>query len=89
VMQAREEPGLAFELLSQAFLSKQRLFQRDCGVETLIDGFVNRTHTALPKLAHDAITTLQDCFRRQHSAIIHEPPGPCLSAANQVCYPHE
>ena len=58
MMQAREESGLAFKLLSQAFLGKQRLFQRDRGVETLIDGLVNRTHPALPKLAYDAIATL-------------------------------
>jgi hypothetical protein len=58
MMQAREESGLAFELLPQAFLGKQGLLERDSGVETLIDGLVNRTHPALPKLANDAIATL-------------------------------
>ena len=58
MMQTREESGLAFELLAQALLGKQRLFQCHGRVETLVDGFINRTHTALPKLAYDAITTL-------------------------------
>src|ERR1043165_4526190 len=58
MMQAREESCFTFELLPQTFLGKQRLLQRDSGVETLVDGLVNRTHAALPKLANDAITTL-------------------------------
>jgi hypothetical protein len=66
-MKSCEESCLTFELLPQPFLGKQCLFERDCGVETLVDSLINRTHTALPKLAYDAITTLQNCFRRQHS----------------------
>src|ERR1700752_2262329 len=67
MMQTREQAGLTFELLPQALIGKQRLFQCHRGVETLVDGLINRTHTALPKLADDAIAALQNCFRRQHS----------------------
>src|ERR1044072_2036644 len=66
MMKTREESCFTFELLPQALLSKQRLFERDCSIKTLVDSLVNRTHTALPKLAYDAITALQHCFRRQH-----------------------
>ena len=67
MMQTREESCLTFELLPQSLLGKQRLLKRDCGIETLVDRLVNRTHTALPKPAYDAIATLQNCFRRKHS----------------------
>src|SRR6185369_3287403 len=67
MMQSREESCLTFELLPQSLFGKQRLFERDCGIETLVDGLVNRTHTALPKLTNDAIASLQNCFRRKHS----------------------
>src|SRR5687768_15983289 len=58
MMQTSEKPRLAFELLAQTFIGKQRLFQSDGGIETLIDGLVNCAHTALPELANDTITAL-------------------------------
>src|SRR5215510_287423 len=42
MMQTSEEARLAFELFAQPFLRKKRLFQRDNGVQTLIDGLVDR-----------------------------------------------
>ena len=37
MMQASQQSRLAFELLAQTLVGKQRLFQRHCGIETLID----------------------------------------------------
>ena len=67
MMQTREESCLTFELLPQSFFAKQGLLERDGCVETLVDRLVHRTHTALPKLAYDAVATLQNCFGRKHS----------------------
>src|ERR1044071_7336767 len=67
MMQTSEQPCFTFELLPQALLGKQRLFERDCCIETLVDSLINRTHPALPKLANDAIATLKNCLRRKHS----------------------
>ena len=58
MMQASHEARLAFELFAQAFVGKECLFKRNRAVETLIDGFVDGAHAALPELAHDTITTL-------------------------------
>ena len=58
MMQAGEQSRLALELFSQTLVGKQRLFQRDGGVETLIDRFVHGAHAALSELANDAITAL-------------------------------
>ena len=66
MMQPRQESCLTFKLLAQTFIGKQRLFQRHCRIESLIDGLVNCAHSALPELTDDAIPALQDCFWRQH-----------------------
>ena len=58
MMQTRKQSRLALELFAQTFVGKQRFFQGDSRVETLIDRFVDGTHATLPKLAHDAITAL-------------------------------
>jgi hypothetical protein len=57
MMQAREESGLAFNCFRKRSSANNVSLARR-GVETLIDGLVNRTHPALPELAHDAIATL-------------------------------
>src|SRR5688500_14467686 len=58
MVQTSQKPRLAFELLSQTFIGKQRLFQGDGGIETLIDCLVDCAHTALPELANYPITAL-------------------------------
>src|SRR5215467_15011696 len=66
MMQTSQQPRLALELFAQAFVSKKRLFQRDGGIQSLIDCLVNGAHTALAELAHDPIPALEDCVWRQH-----------------------
>src|SRR5690242_271714 len=66
MMQTCEQPRFAFELFAQTFVGKERLFQRDGGIETLIDGFIDGAHAALAELAHDPIPALEDCVWRQH-----------------------
>src|SRR6266446_3710176 len=50
MMQTGEQTCFALELFAQSFLSKQCLFQRYRCIQSLIDGFINRAHPALPKL---------------------------------------
>ena len=58
MMQTCQQSRLALELLAQTFIGKKRFFKRNGGIETLIDGLVDRAHAALPELANNAITAL-------------------------------
>ena len=58
MMKACKQSRLTLELLAQAFIGKERFFQGNRGIEALIDGLVDGAHTALSKLANDAIAAL-------------------------------
>lgn len=58
MMQTGQKPRFALELFAQTFVGKERLFQRNGGVETLIDGLINGTHPTLSKLANYAVAAL-------------------------------
>ena len=57
-MQTRLQSCLAFELLAQTFLGKERFFKGNGGIDTLVDRLVNGAHAALPELPHNMITAL-------------------------------
>jgi hypothetical protein len=58
MMQTREQARFALELLAQTFVGKERFFEGDSGIETLIDRLVNSAHSTLSELPYDTITAL-------------------------------
>src|ERR1044072_289669 len=66
MVQTGEQARLTLKLFSQSFVSEQGLFESDHCIQSLIKRLVNCAHTALPELAHDAISFLRNFFRYKH-----------------------
>jgi hypothetical protein len=58
MMKPRQQASFTFELLAQLFVGEERFFEGYDGVKAFVDGLVNRTHSALPKLADNAVSFL-------------------------------
>jgi hypothetical protein len=64
--QVREQPSLTLESLAHSLFGKEGLFQSNSVAQTLVARQINRSHAAVPNRAHDQITILQNCIRREH-----------------------
>jgi hypothetical protein len=65
-----QQSRLAFELPPQAILNRKGLFDRDGDLKSLVQGFINRAHTAGAELPHHAIATLQDFTLGKHVHVL-------------------
>jgi hypothetical protein len=63
MLHAGEQSSFTLELLARGFFRRERLLESHGYVESLIQGFVNRTHAAATELTNDAIAILQQCVR--------------------------
>jgi hypothetical protein len=66
MMESGKQASLSLKLLSQAFIGKQCLLQRNSGIKSLIDSLKHGTHSTLSKLPDDTVTILEDCVWDEH-----------------------
>src|SRR5690348_9005429 len=65
-MKPREHSRFAFELFAKPLIGKQRFFQCDCCVKSLINRLINRAHSSLTQLSNYSISTLKNCLGIKH-----------------------
>ena len=63
MVHSRQQTRFALELLAQSFVGEKRFLQRHRGIEPLIKRFIHCPHSALAKLANNAVAPLQNCVR--------------------------